>query len=147
MTSSPSSLTTRRFRSGWPAALLIVALQAGACGSDKKSGGTGIIMPTANAGVSVTAQGARSCELLVEDRGRVLSNVVFDPQVKGTVQRRPPRTGLAFVALADAPFSGSVATLQSTGTPDAGVSGLEVVTARCYDREGKPVATPGVKVQ
>lgn len=124
---------------------LALALTLGACGGgggSKSDGG-----PMSYVGVTVGASAARSCEVLLADHGRAIGNVVFDAQVKGTQQRRPPRTALAFTALADGPLTGSVATIESTGTPAAGVAAYDVVTVRCYDREGKPVDKPGVQIR
>jgi hypothetical protein len=124
---------------------LALALTLGACGGG--GGSKPDAMTMAYAGVTVGSTAVRSCEVLLADHGRTVNDVVFDEHVKGTQQRRFPRTGLAFTALTDAPLAGSVAKIESAGTPTSGVPAYDIVTARCYDREGKPVDKPGVQIQ
>ena len=111
---------------------LSVLVAMSACSSGSKPG----------KGVSVGSPVVRSCEILLADKDQPVENVVFGEQVKGTMQRWAPKTALAFVALTDAPITGAVATVQSTSKPS-----FDIVTVRCYDHEGKPVASPDVHLQ
>lgn len=100
------------------------------CGHGKKPG------KDVTVGASV-----RACEILLEDKDQPIEAVVFGPQVKGNMQRWAPKTSVAFTALVDAPITTPVLTVQSSSAPS-----FTVVTTNCYDHEGKPVASPDVKL-
>lgn len=91
--------------------------------------------------VSIGSKDVRACELLLTDNAQPVESVTFGLQVKGTMQRWAPKTAVAFTALADAPITGTVLTVQSPSTPS-----FNITTVRCYDHEGKPVSSPDVKL-
>ncbi len=108
------------------AALVAFVALVAACGDGSKPG----------MNVSIGSEQVRSCELLFVDKDAPITGVSFGASVKGTTQRWAPRTAVAFTALTDAPLSGNVLTVQA--------SAFDLVTTRCYDHEGKPVASPDI---
>ena len=59
--------------------------------------------------------------------------------------RRGDRLALSFTAKKDAAFVGPVASV--TGADGKALTGLAPEKAACFDRLGKAVATPDVKIQ
>ena len=91
-----------------------------------------------DAAVAVTAPGARACDLLFDGGDETIAEVRFEG-VEGRYYQRPPRMGVSFAVLADAPLPAEPLTL-------AGGAHASLSTAVCYDRAGQPIERTSVEV-
>jgi hypothetical protein len=88
-------------------------------------------------GVTVAAEDARACDVLVDVGGRGTPVVDFGPEVRGASSRHGARLGISWASAGDAPFHRGAVTLR--GAPSS-----KILTSTCYDRDGRPIANPNV---
>lgn len=96
--------------------------------------------------VTVASGEVRACDIMARQVGdRAVQDVVFGAPVIGEHLRRAGRLGVSFAARADASVAGVVFRVVLSG--DAPVTGeeLETVTITCMDKDGNPIAEPGVE--
>ncbi|MCA9515494.1 MAG: hypothetical protein KC635_11160 [Myxococcales bacterium] len=121
-----------------PTALSLLSLLAAGCGdagspasgSDVSGDTTG--PPLTGFGLRVSPDGARACELVLDDPDGVIADVRFDETVKGRFVQRAPRVAVAFLRTADAPVAAGAVTLEASG--DA--AHVSVRVAHCYGSDG-----------
>ena len=117
------------------------------CRADNKcdaglSCGNGACAAVTGTGLVVGGAEVRACDVVFAAAG---ATAVFSQDVVGVTARRGERIALSFTAKKDAAFAGPVASV--TGADGKAVAGLAPEKASCFDRLGKAVATPDVKVQ
>ena len=97
-------------------------------------------------GIQVAASSARACDMVLSAQaGTTISEVIFADGVRGKTQKRPPKAAISFIATEDASFSGSVAEVTVAGPADAELP--EILSATCYDKDGKKVAEAGATIE
>jgi len=96
----------------------------------------------AGTGLVVGSAAARACDVVFNLAG---ATVALSKDVTGVTARRGDRVAVSFTAKTDAAFAGPVASV--TGPGGKALSGITPDKAECYDRLGKVVSDPGVKVQ
>ena len=89
---------------------------------------------TFDVGVAVSDPAARACDVLLSETTAQVSSVGFDESVKGSYVRQAPKVAVSFVSAKDAPISGSGISLKLVGS---GTDGIEVVSTKCADAQGK----------
>ena len=84
-------------------------------------------------GLSIDAQGARSCEIMLKESGdaKVLG-ATYSDGISGALRRQAPNVAVALAAEADADLPGSTAQVQI----DSDSEGVSVESVRCFDNEG-----------
>jgi len=93
-------------------------------------------------GLFVTNEDVRACDIVFTAKD---VKVAFTNEVTGVSVTKNGKTALSFTLNADKLPSGPIAAMtDAKGNP---VSGITPDTVKCYDRSGKPVAKPGVKLQ
>jgi hypothetical protein len=94
----------------------------------------------------VSDPAARSCELLVQETDTRVVGADFGPAVTGVHLREGSRSAVSFLANDDAAIPSGAISLQVVA-PSAGsaAAGIDVVTARCFDREGRELAGATVR--
>ncbi len=90
----------------------------------------------------VEGDAARSCEVMLRDVARHVDGVAFGEDVEGRDLRRGDMLALTFFTQSDAPFSANAVGLQA----DA-LEGVEVVSGRCFDKDGTETAAPTITIQ
>lgn len=95
----------------------------------------------------VSDQAARSCELLVRETGTRVVGADFGPAVTGVHLREGDRSALSFFASKDDAIPSGDISLQVVA-PSAGAAsaGVEIVSARCFDRDGRELAGATVRI-
>lgn len=94
--------------------------------------------------LSVENMAVRACELVFEPGARRITAVGFKDNVVGEWMLKKGRTGVAFTARSDGALAGTVVDLTLSGTQSAVPSDAVPALARCVDRLGQPVASPGL---
>lgn len=89
-------------------------------------------------GLIVSDAAARSCELIVRESDTRVVGATFGPSVTGVHLRQGHHTAVSFFANDDAAISSGAISLQVVA-PSAGsaAAGIDVVSARCFDRDGR----------
>lgn len=97
--------------------------------------------------LAVSDPAARSCELLVRETGTRVVGAEFGPAVTGVHLREGDRSALSLFANQDDAIPSGDISLQVVA-PSAGAAsaGVEIVTARCFDREGHELAGATVRI-
>jgi hypothetical protein len=94
--------------------------------------------PAAGSGLVVGVSDVRACDVLLELDG---VQAVFSGKVLGVSSREGKKLALSFIARADETL-GTVAALETLAGGKADLTGLTISSLACFDRLGKPVATP-----
>lgn len=92
----------------------------------------------------VSDPAARSCELLVRAAGARVVGATFGPSVTGVHLREGDRSAVSFFANDDAAISSGAISLQVV-VPAPAAAGVEIVTTRCFDRDGRELAGATVR--
>jgi hypothetical protein len=125
------------------------AAGAGTVGCDCRAGGgcdsglecaLGVCRGGGVFALSIDDPQARSCDVLLQEKGARVLKVRFAASVRGTHLRRAPRVAVSFVGRADAPFGAQPVIIETEGGAAAGSQALEVVTVECADRLGSALA-------
>lgn len=97
--------------------------------------------------LAVSDKAARSCELLVRETGTRVVGADFSSSVTGVHLREGDRSALSFFANDDGAIaSGSISLEVVAPSADSAASGVNIVTARCFDRDGRELAGATVSV-
>jgi hypothetical protein len=102
--------------------------------------------------VSVQGSAIRSCDLVVApiiDAGLASESALtahFADSARGSSKQRGAELAVAFIAREDKPFSESPASIE-TSSDGGAVPPVTLVSATCYDRLGRPVETPDVRIR
>ena len=93
--------------------------------------------------LEVVDNAARSCEALLETTGSEASpKVGFPSSMRGAVQRKGSKFGIAFISTGDASFSAQVPL--DWEPPSKRPPKVGLVNATCYDRLGRMLPGQGV---
>ncbi len=85
-------------------------------------------------GLTISANGARSCEVLfAEGAGVKVLGATYGDGVTGALRRQAPKVALAFSRTTDADFAGGSVQVQLSGDASA----LSVSQTKCYDADSK----------
>jgi hypothetical protein len=97
--------------------------------------------------LAVSDPTARSCELLVRESGTRVVGADFGAAVTGVHLREGDRSAVSFFASKDDAIPSGAISLQVV-SPSAGAAsaGVEIVTARCFDRDGRELAGATVRI-
>jgi hypothetical protein len=103
----------------------------------------GMCVGAATSGLSVSSDLARSCEILLEEKGGKVLGATYGEGLKGALRRQSPNVAIAISASSDAAFPASVASIQIEG--DA--SSVSVKEARCFDAAGEEIGDAEVTLK
>jgi hypothetical protein len=97
--------------------------------------------------LAVSDPAARSCELLVRESGTRVVGADFGPAVTGVHLREGSRSAVSFFANQDDAIPSGDISLQVVAlSAGAASAGVEIVTARCFDRDGRELADATVRI-
>ena len=103
----------------------------------------GMCVGAATSGLSVSSDLARSCEILLEEKGGKVLGATYGEGVKGALRRQSPNVAIAISASSDAAFPASVASIQIEG--DATTVGVK--EARCFGAAGDEIGDAEVTLK
>jgi hypothetical protein len=104
----------------------------------------GLCQRTDETQLVIEAEGARACELVLEDSDARVANVRFVASSQGTFLRRGRRTAVAFIASQDVALEGSDVRVGAVG---GNASTITVAEAACFDRDGRPIDGAAIEVR
>jgi hypothetical protein len=132
--------------------VVLCALQFSACSgcNDGKGGGGGDdtpdgSVPTTDVSLTVLDESARSCEVLLHEKGWEVTGVRYEAHIAGDWDRSAPRVALAFTRAEDEPLGRALA-LDLTRTGEGDPQDFELETT-CFDRQGKAIEGADVRVE
>jgi hypothetical protein len=97
--------------------------------------------------LAVSDPAARSCELLVRESGTRVVGADFGAAVTGVHLREGDRSAVSFFANQDDAIPSGDISLQVVAlSAGAASAGVEIVTARCFDRDGRELADATVRI-
>ena len=120
------------------------------CGDGCGAGGTcreGLCLPANGLVVTLESQEVRSCDLLLETTDRAIDQVLLAPGTLGVPITEGKRTAISFGRQGDTPFSGAALTLALAGDEAAVAAAVTTRSVKCFDRDGKAVAAPGLALK
>ena len=90
--------------------------------------------------VQIGASNARACDLLFTQRGSSIKSATYGNGAIGVLRRRNPNVAISLTRDGDTSFPSPALTLDLEGA----ASGIELVSAKCFDASGASVDTPAV---
>jgi hypothetical protein len=130
----------------------LCALQLSACSGcddskskkpeDKPDGS----VPNAAVTLTVLAESARSCEVMLSEKAWEVTGVKYSEHITGDWDRSAPRVALAFTRGEDEPL-GEALELTLSKKSDGEATDFGAIQTTCFDRQGKAIEGADVRVE
>lgn len=101
----------------------------------------GQCLPSTHIGLTVSDPAARSCEVLLDEGDGRIIGARFAPSVTGTHIRQGTHSAVGFFGHADAAIPSDAIALEVVKAAGAGIG---ISRARCFDRDGRALASATV---